>query len=681
MPSMAPMSFNDVTSLKRNSTTANFDAPAAKKQNRGPLIHHKLNWLPTEAERHQSAPQDGESMDTLLERAIILALEAVGFAGADPRAIQAFRLEVEEYMLHLLGDVRQSMLISKRTQPTPGDFLQSLHTHQLLLRSLLPHLNPPVPPERAHIQLSPDTTSPIEHQISSNLFLSGAPNEQTRSYIPSHFPVFPSEHTYKATSELPSAERDPRKVRELVAEEARLGEAALRRLVGASSDLRTSDATQPGKGIKSMRAKRDDAWKEAMLAVTPGTDDWSKVSGMFAGFEGQREGSTSAGPAAGTSRMSADALGKDLLSEVKAERFDEFLHSLRAVAPLQDHVYGIPALDSLIAIFHTSGSGPPFAQQSHTSASKSSHAPGQPRPLLETRPPVLELAGATACSGKTQVLYHLTALMLLPQHHDNVPLKGKEAAVVLFDLSNTFSILRLHDIMLERISAAYLSANTSVDDALALIQSSLQHLHIYRPQSLSSLLSALDALESYLLSTPPAHLSAPRPLGLIALSNLSAFYWPARLEAEEAALNTDTSATNPQPLHQFLDQHRALVASLRDLQRTFDCPVVATNMTLSAPIYSPEGAKVRPHLPAVWNNFVTVKVVLQRDQVPRFGPEISVEEAEGERGMRWAAVEKAGFRGWVDWWGAEGWSEQERERVRRWKGMRFAVRHEGVVFM
>ena len=314
---MAPMSFNDVTSLKRNSTTANFDAPAAKKQNRGPLIHHRLNWLPTEAERHQRAPQDGESMDTLLDRAITLALEAVGFAGADPRAIQAFRLEVEECrhmsvmaaemaltladMLHFLGDVRQSMLISKRTQPTPGDFLQSLHTHQLLLISLLPHLNPPIPPEKTHIPLSSETTSPSEQQISSNLFLSGAPKEQARSYIPSHFPAFPSEHTYKATPDLPSAEREPRKVRELVAEEARLGEAALRRLVGACSDLRTSDATQTGKGIKSMRAKRDDAWKEAMLAVTPGMDNRSKVGGLFAGSIGQGEGSTSAEPVAGLS--------------------------------------------------------------------------------------------------------------------------------------------------------------------------------------------------------------------------------------------------------------------------------------------------------------------------------------------------------------------------------------------
>lgn len=93
---MAPIPSNDMTSLKRNSTTANFDAPAAKKQNRGSIRHHRPFWPPTQAIRDQTAPQDGESVDTLLERSIVLALEAVGFAGADACALQAFRLEVEE---------------------------------------------------------------------------------------------------------------------------------------------------------------------------------------------------------------------------------------------------------------------------------------------------------------------------------------------------------------------------------------------------------------------------------------------------------------------------------------------------------------------------------------------------------------------------------------------------------
>lgn len=85
-------------------------------------------------------------------------------------------------------------------------------------------------------------------------------------------------------------------------------------------------------------------------------------------------------------------------------------------------------------------------------------------------------------------------------------------------------------------------------------------------------------------------------------------------------------------------------------------------------------------MPAVWNNLVTVKVVLQREKVPNFGPEISVKEAEGERDMRWAAVEKAGRKGWIDWWGGERWRESEREGVRKWRGLKFWVHDDGVAF-
>lgn len=98
-------------------------------------------------------------------------------------------------------------------------------------------------------------------------------------------------------------------------------------------------------------------------------------------------------------------------------------------------------------------------------------------------------------------------------------------------------------------------------------------------------------------------------------------------------------------------------------------------------------------MPAVWNNSVTLKIVLQRNAVTKFGPEISVQEAERERGMRWEAVQKAGWRGWVDWWGAEGWdeagrvgvgwSEVEKEGVRRLErerggGLGFKIGQDGV---
>ena len=162
------------------------------------------------------------------------------------------------------------MLASRRTRPTPDDFLQALHIHQLPLASLLPHLNPPVDPSKSQIAITAETLEEPwqQKQGSLDIFQDIDLGRGRRSYIPRHFPAFPSEHTYKATPELPVAKTDPRTVRELATEEARLGEAALRKLVGAMSDMNNSVMTRPGTGTKTVRAKRDDVWKEAMQAAT-----------------------------------------------------------------------------------------------------------------------------------------------------------------------------------------------------------------------------------------------------------------------------------------------------------------------------------------------------------------------------------------------------------------------------
>lgn len=174
-------------------------------------------------------------------------------------------------MAHYLAEVRLSMLSCRRTQATPQDFLQALHMHQLSLRSLLPHLEPPVSPKQSQFKLEIGTTP--EDEISSPLpaflgpILNGPPDEQAKNYIPQHFPDLPSKHTYKATSQYPEREQDPRKIREQVTEEGRLGEEALRRLVGAGSEHLVARPSE-GAHRKSSRENRDQLWKETMLAMS-----------------------------------------------------------------------------------------------------------------------------------------------------------------------------------------------------------------------------------------------------------------------------------------------------------------------------------------------------------------------------------------------------------------------------
>lgn len=159
------------------------------------------------------------------------------------------------------------MLACRRTQPVPQDFLQSLHLHQLSLRSLKPHLDPPVPSSTSQVALLRDDAAVEIYpaQGAASVFSQGDGSKSKRiSYLPKGVPAFPSEHTYKATADIPIRESDPKRMREQAIEEGRLGEAALRKLVGARNDDMASAATQSSRKAKSMRSVRAEAWKDAL---------------------------------------------------------------------------------------------------------------------------------------------------------------------------------------------------------------------------------------------------------------------------------------------------------------------------------------------------------------------------------------------------------------------------------
>ena len=198
-------------------------------------------------------------------------------------------------MAHYLADVRQSMLSCRRIAPIPQDFLQALHTHQLSLRSLLPHLDPPVPPDRSQFALK--SFGPQEDERHSLEFLgpvlNSAPSECAKIYVPKHFPDFPSKHTYRATAEFPEREVDPRRVRERATEEGRLGEEALRRLVRSCSSQPNQKfrELQEDKGPKSMRVQRDQMLMETMAALADGlpADEMEVDSGLGKGKQIESE--------------------------------------------------------------------------------------------------------------------------------------------------------------------------------------------------------------------------------------------------------------------------------------------------------------------------------------------------------------------------------------------------------
>ena len=282
------------------------------------------------------------------------------------------------------------------------------------------------------------------------------------------------------------------------------------------------------------------------------------------------------------------------------------------------------------------------------------------------------------------MLYQIISISLLPAKHEDVLINGKGNAVVLLDLSGRFSVLRLHHVMRNHIFSSCSDTASALpeQEISLLVSNSFNHLHIFHPQSSSSLLATLASLPSFLISSPSSHFSANRPLGLLAINELSAFLWQDRLEADEEA---DLPASNHAEKANnalFLERYRNLISSLRHIQHLFSCTIVATNWGLS-PVTSVAGhPALRPHLPSVWNNFCSVKVVVERDRVSKFGPGLSAEEAKKEGVQRWEAVEKSGFSGWINWWASEGLREEVREGIRYLKGegrFSFKVTRDGVM--
>ena len=333
---------------------------------------------------------------------------------------------------------------------------------------------------------------------------------------------------------------------------------------------------------------------------------------------------------------------------------------------------GFPPLDRLLDVIQN----PPTTrqqQQYHTTWSITLQEPHQAVAISREPkvPPVVEITGATACSGKTQLLYHLISLCLLPPAYHHILNFGRGNAVVLLDLSSKFSILHLQNVMQNHISiicSANLSA-LSDTEVCSLISDSLIHLHVLRPQSSSALQATLDYLPSYLLSQPASHISANRSLGLLAINDLSAFLWQDRLDADERAGGLSSA---PRKLRAngslFHQRYHSLVSSLRYIQHLFSCTILITNWGL-APITSVANRRaLRPHLPSVWSHYCTLRILVQRDRVPKFRPSMSAEEAAIERRRRWEAVEQSGFTASVNWWGSEDWREEVKEGLTRLEG-------------
>jgi hypothetical protein len=257
---------------------------------------------------------------------------------------------------------------------------------------------------------------------------------------------------------------------------------------------------------------------------------------------------------------------------------------------------------------------------------------------------VLELCSDDTGAGKSQLLYYIITQAILPNSHESTLIGGKNGAVVFFDTNARFDVHRLVQIMTSYI-ASKVSEDEPIDDVQALIERSLQHVHIFQPRSISAVLESLQGLKKYLFNSS-AHFSSNRAVHSIIIDSPSAFYWEYRADLNNQELYKldakaigASAAVMPPPKP---NPYALLVNSLRSLQQALNCAVIATS-TASKYKDANTGELTTKTLPAPWPSFTTARLGVKREQVRRFAVGISWEDAERDRLFRQEAVEKGHF--------------------------------------
>ncbi|GAB1195645.1 hypothetical protein APSETT444_004907 [Aspergillus pseudonomiae] len=451
----------------------------------------------------------------------------------------------------------------------------------------------------------------------------------------------------------------------------------------------------------------------------------------------------------------AASFGEKLLAEVHEESLDELLHDLSCLYESSNSTprqcLGIQALDDLLRVFMPLPAVTPWTQVQHQPLERSIPAdleeqeqlyhegpPVQSEPehglniyareqtfppaRIKSTDPVVEISSTSSGAGKTQTLYYLTAIAILPAEFHGVKL-GRGSAVVFIDSDGRFDAERLLTVARGIVHKKFKTQNENAEatttegapvyteEALnTLLVTSLQHVHVFRPQSSAALLSTLQSMDTYLFDLT-RHFSSSRRLHAIVIDSASAFFWPDKLH-DEVARTEDIgrpyeeieSERRDKKSFYLFDMYADLVAELKRLQRLFSCAVVYTTIAWSGrsmpgqfstsrpsgpfSLFDPSDVPVsrtpsfRSSLPGPWGVFPTLRLVVQRDMVRSFLPAMTVHEAQRVAPMRHEVVLKGRFVGWVNGWGREDWPRRVVEGLDEMDGgmFGFSVGTDGVTF-
>lgn len=229
--------------------------------------------------------------------------------------------------------------------------------------------------------------------------------------------------------------------------------------------------------------------------------------------------------------------------------------------------------------------------------------------------PVVEISSTSSAAGKSQLLYYLAAIAVLPAMIDNIQIDGRNAAVVFIDTDGRFDADRLLS-----VARGIVQQRLKQPDIGTILYTSLQHVHVFRPTSSASLLATLQSLESYLFDLT-RHLSTNRPLHAILIDSATAFFWQDKLRDQIARVE-EIGRPHAEIEHDrrlkssfyIADMYAELVRVLKKVQSVFGCAIVYTTTAWVGRAASSSGEELvafRCSLPPPWGLFPTLRVVVR----------------------------------------------------------------------
>lgn len=201
---------------------------------------------------------------------------------------------------------------------------------------------------------------------------------------------------------------------------------------------------------------------------------------------------------------------------------------------------------------------------------------------------ILEFHGPEG-TGKTEMLYHLTARCILPKSEG-----GLQIEVLFIDTDYHFDMLRLVTVLEHRLSR-------SSEEAIKLC---LGRLFLAYCSSSMQLLLTLHSLEALFCGHPS--------LCLLIVDSLSAFYWTDRASGgESVALQESTLKKCSQLLERLVAQYRLLlIATTQSLMQKASDPAEGPS---SSKLPGDGVADYRAYLCKTWQKAVKHRVVFSRE--------------------------------------------------------------------